>query len=71
MLIYFAAFKKHIGIYPPLRGDKKLIEKLARYRGAKGNLKFPLDEPMPYHLITKIVKARLKEQAEKARANLG
>jgi len=60
-LIYFAAFKQHIGMYPPVRGDEKLQKELARYRGEKGNLKFPLDEPMPYALITRIVKARLKE----------
>jgi uncharacterized protein YdhG (YjbR/CyaY superfamily) len=60
-LIYFAAFKQHIGMYPPVRGDEKLQKDLARYRGEKGNLRFPLDEPMPYALITRIVKARLKE----------
>src|SRR5262245_15349662 len=50
-LIYFAAFKKHIGIFPPVRGDDGLNKKLERYRGEKGNLKFPLDEPIPYELI--------------------
>jgi uncharacterized protein YdhG (YjbR/CyaY superfamily) len=44
-----------------VRGDEKLQKELARYRGEKGNLKFPLDEPMPYPLITRIVKARLKD----------
>ena len=67
-LIYFAAFKKHIGIFPPVRGDGKLNKSLARYRGEKGNLKFPLDEPMPYPLIGRVVKFRLKEHAEKLRA---
>src|SRR5262245_40738852 len=67
-LIYCAAFKKHIGIFPPVRGDEKLREAIARYRGEKGNLKLPLDEPMPYGLITRIVKCRLKEQAERVRA---
>jgi uncharacterized protein YdhG (YjbR/CyaY superfamily) len=67
-LIYFAAFKQHIGIFPPLRSDEKLIKALARYRGPKGNLKFPLDEPMPYGLITRVVKARMKEQAFKAKS---
>src|SRR5262245_26264605 len=67
-LIYFAAFKKHIGIFPPVRGDEKLREELARYRGEKGNLKFPLDEPIPYDLIRRVVKCRLKEQREKAKA---
>jgi len=60
-LIYFAAFKKHIGMFPPVKGDEKLQQQLASYRGEKGNLKFPLDEPIPYTLIGRIVKARLKE----------
>jgi|SRR5271166_4681310 len=61
MLIFFAAFRKHIGIYPPVRGDQKLNKELSRYRGPKGNLQFPLDEPMPYKLIERVVRARLKE----------
>jgi uncharacterized protein YdhG (YjbR/CyaY superfamily) len=68
VLIYFAAFKKHIGVFPPVRGDQKLSKQIARYRGEKGNLKFPLDEPIPYELISKIVKFRVKEQAQKSRA---
>ena len=67
VLIYFAGFKNHIGIYPPVRGDAKLLKDLARYRGEKGNLKFPLDEPIPYDLIGRIVKHRLKERFEKKR----
>ena len=67
-LIYFAAFKKHIGIYPPVRGDEKLSKELSRYRGEKGNLKLPLDEPIPYDLIRKVVKFRLKEHLERVRS---
>jgi uncharacterized protein YdhG (YjbR/CyaY superfamily) len=67
VLIYFAAFKQHIGVFPPVRGDAPLQKLLARYRGPKGNLKFPLDEPIPYGLITKIVKARLNENLARAR----
>lgn len=59
-LVYFAAFKKHIGFYPPVH-DEALRPQLARYAGPKGNLQFPLTEPIPYPLITKIVKARIKE----------
>jgi uncharacterized protein YdhG (YjbR/CyaY superfamily) len=66
-LIYFAAFKKHIGLFPPVRGDEKLKKELARYRGEKGNLKFPLDEPIPYGLIMKVVKSRVKEHQMKVR----
>jgi uncharacterized protein YdhG (YjbR/CyaY superfamily) len=65
-LVHFAAFKNHIGLYPPVKGDEKLIAEVARYRGEKGNLKFPLDEPIPYKLITRIVKFRIKEQRERA-----
>lgn len=60
-LIYFAPFKHHIGIYPPVKGDAQLSKDLARHRGEKGNLKFALDEPMPYPLIRRVVQARLKE----------
>ena len=65
-LIYFAAFKNHIGIYPPVRGDEKLNRELSRYRGDKGNLKFPLDEPIPYALIDRVVNFRVKEHLERA-----
>ncbi len=65
-LIHFAAFKNHIGLYPPVEGDEELQAEISRYRGDKGNLKFPLDEPIPYALIRKIVKARIKEQSERA-----
>ena len=64
-LIYFAAFKQHIGIYPPVQGDENLGKELARYRGEKGNLKFPLDEPIPYGLISRLVKFRVKEHLKR------
>ena len=63
-LVYFAAFKKHIGFYPPVR-DKLLQSQTVKYAGPKGNLKFPLSEPMPLALITKIVKSRIKENASR------
>jgi uncharacterized protein YdhG (YjbR/CyaY superfamily) len=59
--IYFAAFKKHIGIYPPVKGDKILMDALLPYAGEKGNLKFPLDQPMPYELIGRVVIALAKQ----------
>jgi uncharacterized protein YdhG (YjbR/CyaY superfamily) len=68
MLVYFAAFKNHIGMFPPVRGDERLGAALARYRGPKGNLRFPLDEPMPLALITRIAKLRVKQDREKAAA---
>jgi uncharacterized protein YdhG (YjbR/CyaY superfamily) len=63
VLIYFAAFKQHIGIYPPVRGDAALLQALAPYRGPKGNLSFPLAEPMPYELIRRVARQREMENA--------
>jgi uncharacterized protein YdhG (YjbR/CyaY superfamily) len=62
VLVYFAAFKQHIGVYPPV-ADAALRPQLARYAGPKGNLKFPLDEPIPYELVGKVVAARLQDNA--------
>jgi uncharacterized protein YdhG (YjbR/CyaY superfamily) len=61
--IYFAAFKKHVGIYPPVKGDKELTKALLPYRGEKGNLKFPLDRPIPYDLIGRVVEALSRQYA--------
>ena len=61
VLVYFAAFKKHIGVYPPISGDARLKEAVAPYAGEKGNLRFPLDQPIPYNLIGRIVKLRMKQ----------
>lgn len=61
-VVYYAAFKHHIGLYPPV-SDESLQPLLAKYAGPKGNLKFPLSEPIPHALIGKIVKARLREMA--------
>lgn len=66
MLVYFAAWQKHIGLYPPIAGDEALEKAIARYAGPKGNLQFPLDEPIPYDLIGRIVKLRVKQDVEKA-----
>lgn len=68
VLVYFAAFKQHIGLYPPVRGDAQLEKAIAPYAGPKGNLQFPLDEPMPYALIERIAKLRVKQNGEKAAA---
>src|SRR4030095_3639911 len=65
MLIYFAAFKNHVGIFPPVRGDARFQKDTTAYRGHKGNLKFHLDSPMPYALIERIVSFRLKEHLQK------
>ena len=68
IVIYFAAFTNHIGVYPPVSGDATLMKTLAPYAGPKGNLKFPLDQPIPYDLVTRIVKLRVKQDAEHAAA---
>jgi uncharacterized protein YdhG (YjbR/CyaY superfamily) len=60
-LVYFAAFKQHVGLYPPVR-DAALKAELARYAGPKGNLRFSLSEPMPHDLIRRVVEARIREQ---------
>jgi uncharacterized protein YdhG (YjbR/CyaY superfamily) len=65
ILVYFAAFKKHIGVYPPVKGDQGLEKAIASYRGPKGNLQFPLDQPMPYGLIERIVKAKVTQNSAK------
>lgn len=69
ILVYFAAWKKHIGLYPPISGDKALENAIARYAGPKGNLQFPLDEPMPLALIERIVKLRVRQDTVNAEAN--
>ncbi len=66
ILVYFAAFKKHIGLYPPVKGDGRLEKAISSYAGEKGNLKFPLDQPIPYELIERIVKLRVKQNLSKA-----
>ena len=61
ILIYFAAFKNHIGVYPPVSGDARLEKALSPYAGPKGNLKFPLDQPIPYALIRRIVLLKVEQ----------
>jgi uncharacterized protein YdhG (YjbR/CyaY superfamily) len=68
ILVYFAAWKNHIGLYPPISGDKALEKAVARYAGPKGNLQFPLAQPIPYALIERIVKLRVKQDLAKAAA---
>jgi uncharacterized protein YdhG (YjbR/CyaY superfamily) len=67
-LVYFAGFKNHIGFYPIPTGIEKFKKELSFYRQGKGSVQFPLDEPIPYGLISKIVKFRVKENLKKAAA---
>ena len=62
--IHFAAFKKHIGLYPAPRGVDEFEPELSSYEGGKGTVQFPLDKPIPYELITRIVKYRVEKNLE-------
>lgn len=68
ILVYFAAFKNHIGIYPPVSGDAAIEKAIQPYAGEKGNLRFPLDQPIPYALIERIVRLRVKQDLAKSSA---
>ena len=67
-LIYFAAFKKHIGLYPAPKGIEEFKEALSLYQTGKGTMRFPLDKPIPFNLISRIVKFRVKENRARAAA---
>ena len=62
-LVYFAGWEKHIGFYPGAGGIAKFKNELSVYKGAKGSVQFPLDEPLPLELITRIVHFRIEEDA--------
>ncbi len=66
-LVYFAAFKKHIGFYPTPSGIEEFEQELAKYEGGKGTVRFPLDKPIPFGLIRKIVKFRVKDNLARAK----
>ena len=67
-LVHFAAFKNHIGLYPAPSGIEAFKEELSVYEGGKGTIRFPLDKPVPYALISKIVKFRVRQNLDKAAA---
>lgn len=60
-LVWFGAWKRHIGFYPRSEAMLREIPELAAYKGTKGSVHFPLDQPMPYELIARIVKVRGRE----------
>ncbi len=68
MLIFFAAWKGHISMYPAPWTAPELQKEMSAYEGSKGTIKFPLDQPLPLSLITKMVKYRLKDNLERAAA---
>ncbi|BBI35493.1 iron chaperone [Cohnella abietis] len=67
-LVHYAAYKNHIGFYPAPSGIHAFQRELAKYKAAKGSVQFPLTEPLPYELVRKIVKVRVAENIEKAKA---
>ena len=66
-LVYFEVFKKHIGFYTVPTGIEAFKSELSAYEGGKGSVKFPLDRPIPFDLISRIVKFRVKENLERAK----
>lgn len=64
-LVHFGAFKSHIGFYPTPNGLDEFKDRLAVYKGAKGSVQFPFDQPLPLELVTDIVKFRLEENSQK------
>jgi uncharacterized protein YdhG (YjbR/CyaY superfamily) len=67
-LVHFGAFKNHVGFYPTPSGTEKFREEIAVYQSGKGSIQFPLDQPMPYDLIRRIVMFRVQENVDKAAA---
>jgi uncharacterized protein YdhG (YjbR/CyaY superfamily) len=67
-LVHFAAFKEHIGFYPVPTGIEAFKDELSAYKGGKGSVQFPLDEPIPFDLIRRIVEFRVQENLERAEA---
>ena len=65
MLVYFAAYKNHIGFYPGAGGILEFYKKLSSFKSAKGSVQFPNDRPIPYEVISKVVKFRVKQNEEK------
>jgi uncharacterized protein YdhG (YjbR/CyaY superfamily) len=70
-LVHFAAFKNHIGFYPTPTGIEAFTEELSAYEGAKGSVKFPMDQPLPLALIRRIVEYRVKENVERKQKKKG
>ena len=69
-LVHFAAFKNHIGFYPGPSGIEAYEEEIARYKGAKGSVQFPLKNPIPFETIYKIVKFRVEENLNRSKLKI-
>lgn len=70
VLVYFAGYKNHIGFYPTGSGIRAFQEEISVFKNSKGAVQFPLDKKLPVGLIAKMVKFRVKEEAEKAKAKI-
>lgn len=68
-LVYFAAYKNHIGFYPTASGIKNFKADLSKYGSSKGAVRFPIDQSLPLDLISRIVKFRMKENLEKQKSS--
>ena len=64
-LVYFAGYKNHIGFYPVPSGIRAFKKELSQYKTGKGSVQFPIDKPVPYDLVKKIVMFRVKENMKK------
>ncbi|TGE34927.1 hypothetical protein E4K67_27985 [Desulfosporosinus fructosivorans] len=69
-LVHFAAHKNHIGFYPGPSGIEAFKQELSKYKGAKGSVQFPLEKPLPYQLVSKIVEFRVAENIKQAEGKL-
>lgn len=65
-LVYFAAFKNHIGLYATPSGHAEFAQELAGYKQGKGSVQFPFTEPLPLDLISRIIRFRTEENQVKA-----
>lgn len=64
-LVHFGGYKEHIGFYPAPQGINQFKNELAKYQSGKGTIKFPISDPIPYNLITKVVKFRVEQNTNK------
>jgi uncharacterized protein YdhG (YjbR/CyaY superfamily) len=68
IIVYFAGFQKHIGLFPPVRGNAALEKAVAKYANLKGNLGFPHDAPLPLSLIARVVRHQARQDAARVAA---
>lgn len=67
-LVYFAAYQSHIGLYPGASGVAAFQNEITNYKTSKGTIQFPIDQPLPYDLIRRIVAFRVDENVKKAKS---